>query len=139
MRGYNKTIIAGNLTTDPEIRYLADQTAVVGVSVAINSVRGSGVEKKERVDYVDVTFYGKLAEIVAKHLKKGSPILVEGPLRQQRWQDKDTGQNRSKLSLVASEMRFLGFNPQQQNSAVPHNVGQVFPDAAPVDEGDIPF
>jgi len=146
MQAFNKVILVGNIVSDPEVKYLSSGMAHVSISLALNSVRGKGAQKKEHVDYIDVAIYDKLAENVAKYRKKGDPILVDGKLAQQRWEDKATGQKRSKVGVIAWSVLFLNrgqkqdrvFNPDD-TGAVPSGVSDAFPDAQLVDEGDIPF
>ena len=143
MRDYNKSIFSGRLTADPDLKNLPGGTSYVGVSVAINSQRGTGDQKKDHVDFIDVAIYGEQAEHVAKYLKKGSPVLIEGKLAQQRWMDKASGMNRSKVGVVAVSVQFLGrpqggrqeFNPED----VPPDVSETFSGADAVGEEQIPF
>lgn len=107
MRGFNKGIIAGNLTRDPELRYTPSKTAVTDLSVAINRQWTDNSGKlQEEVDYIDVTVWGKQAESCAEYLSKGSPVLVEGRITQDRWQA-DDGTNRSKIKITAQAVNFL--------------------------------
>jgi single-strand DNA-binding protein len=108
MASFNKVILAGNLTHDPELRYTPKGTAVAKLRLAINRVytTESG-EKKEEVTYVDVDAFARQAEVISQYLKKGRPILVEGRLRLDTWDDKQTGQKRSKLNVVLESFQFL--------------------------------
>ena len=137
MTSFNKVILLGNLTRDPEIRYTPANMAVAGFGVAVNEKYKHEGQVKEKVTYLDIVVWGKSAENCAKYLSKGSSVLIEGKLQQRRWDDKDTGAKRSKIEVVASTVTFLG-KPKAAEE-VPHNVGQAFPDAEPVDEGEIPF
>ena len=100
---FNKVIIAGNLTRDPEFRYVGDGSAVVNFSIAINRRSQSG---KEAVDYVDIAAWGKQAEACSKYLKKGSGVLVEGALRNRSYENKD-GEKRHVMQVVAVGVKFL--------------------------------
>ncbi|HID56954.1 TPA: single-stranded DNA-binding protein [Candidatus Poribacteria bacterium] len=108
MAGYNKVILLGNLTRDPDVRYLPSGTAVASFGIAINRIyndRQTGEQKKE-VCFVDITAFGRTAEICGEYLHKGSPVLVEGRLRYSSWET-DDGQRRSKLDVVAQNVRLL--------------------------------
>ena len=109
MASFNKVILVGNLTRDPELRYTPKGTAVAKVGLAVNRVWTSETgEKKEEVTFVDVDVFGRTAENVGQYMRKGSPILIEGRLRLDSWDDKQTGQKRSKLGVVAETVQFLG-------------------------------
>jgi single-strand DNA-binding protein len=109
MASFNKVILVGNLTRDPELRYTPKGTAVTKIGLAVNRVWTSETgEKKEEVTFVDVDMFGRTAENVAQYMRKGSPLLVEGRLRLDQWDDKQTGQKRSKLGVVAETVQFLG-------------------------------
>lgn len=101
--GFSQGIVLGNLTRDPELRYLPSGDAIVDFSIAVN--RKSGKEKKEEVSYFDVTAFAKTAELCAEYLKKGSKALVVGRLRQDSW-EKD-GVKKSKIVIVADTVQFL--------------------------------
>jgi len=105
----NKVALAGNLTRDPELRYTPKGTAVAKVGVAVNRRwTTEGGEKKEEVTFVDVTFFGNTAEAVGQWLKKGNPIYLEGRLKLDLWDDKETGQKRQKLHVIAESFQFVG-------------------------------
>src|SRR4051812_32628279 len=109
MANFNKVILVGNLTRDPELRYTPKGMAIAKVGLAINRSWNSETgEKKEEVTFVDVDIFGRTAENVAQYMKKGRPILIEGRLRLDQWDDKQTGQKRSKLGVVAETVQFLG-------------------------------
>lgn len=109
MASFNKVILMGNLTRDPELRTLPSGNAVARLGIAINRVYLSKEgEKKEEVTYVDVDAFGKQAETIAKWCTKGSGILVEGRLRLDQWDDKSTGEKRSKLGIVLENFTFVG-------------------------------
>jgi len=148
-RGINKAIIVGTLGRDPEVKYTAGGSAVVNVSVATNEswkdkTTGENVEKTE---WHRIVIFGKLAEIAAQYLKKGSQVYFEGKIQTRKWQDQ-SGQDRYSTEIVANEMQMLGgradasggtadFKPQPQKPAA--QTSQF--DAPPADEGfdDIPF
>lgn len=106
--GYNKVILLGNVTRDPELRYTPRGTAVTDLGVAVTTVRGKGTERKEDTVFVDVTVWDRLAEICGEYLKKGRPILVEGRLVLDEWEDKQTGEKRRKLKVIAENIQFIG-------------------------------
>ena len=109
-RGVNKAIIVGNLGRDPEVRYTANGSAVANVTVATSESwkdKQSG-ERQERTEWHRVVFFGRLAEIAEEYLKKGSQVYIEGSIRTQKWQDKESGQDRYTTEIVAREMQMLG-------------------------------
>lgn len=115
MAAFNKVILMGNLTRDPEIRYTASGTAVCGLSLAVNrSYRTQSGELREDPCFIDVTAWSKQAESCHNYLRKGAPVFIEGSLRYETWTDKISGQSRSKHTVSAETVRFLG-SPQQSN------------------------
>src|ERR1700743_148632 len=106
---FNKVILIGNLPRDPELRYTPKGMAIAKIGLAINrNWTSESGEKKEEVTFVDVDIFGRTAENVAQYMKKGRPIMVEGRLRLDQWDDKQTGQKRSRLGVVAETVQFLG-------------------------------
>jgi single-strand DNA-binding protein len=147
MASFNKVILVGNLTRDPELRYTPKGTAVAKLGLAVNRVwTNEAGEKKEDVTFVDVDVFGRTAENVGQYMRKGRPILIEGRLKLDQWDDKQTGQKRSKLGVVAETVQFLGSpggaeggapaapRPPRPAAAAP---GAPAPAAEPV-EGDEP-
>ena len=109
MASFNKVILMGNLTRDPELRYTPKGTAIAKIGLAVNRVWTTETgEKKEEVTFVDVDVFGRTAENVGQYMRKGSPILIDGRLRLDQWDDKQTGQKRTKLGVVAETVQFLG-------------------------------
>jgi len=109
MASFNKVILAGNLTRDPELRYTPKGTAIAKIGLAVNRVwTNEAGEKKEEVTFVDVDIFGRTAENVGPYMRKGRPILIEGRLKLDQWDDKQTGQKKSKLGVVAETVQFLG-------------------------------
>ena len=109
MASFNKVILVGNLTRDPELRYTPKGTAIAKIGLAVNRVwTNEAGEKKEEVTFVDVDVFGRTAENVGQYMRKGRPILIEGRLKLDQWDDKQTGQKKSKLSVVAETVQFLG-------------------------------
>jgi len=118
MASFNKVILVGNLTRDPELRYTPKGTAIAKIGLAVNRVwTNEAGEKKEEVTFVDVDVFGRTAENVGQYLRKGRPILVEGRLRLDQWDDKQTGQKRSRLGVVAETVQFLGSAPGSEGGA----------------------
>jgi len=109
MANLNKVMLMGNITRDPEIRYTPKGTAVTDISIAVNrTFTLDDGERREETTYVDVTFWGRQAEIIAEYMKKGRPIYAEGRLQLDQWEDKATGQSRSRLKVVGENFQFLG-------------------------------
>jgi single-strand DNA-binding protein len=109
MASYNKVLMMGNLTRDPELRYTPKGTAITNIDVAINrTYTTENGEQKEEVTYInDIEVWGRQAETTQKYLSKGSPVFVEGRLRLDSWEDKDTKQKRNRLKIVAERIQFL--------------------------------
>src|ERR1700726_918120 len=109
MANLNRVLLIGNLTRDPEIRYTPKGTAVADIGLAVNRVfTGEDGEKREEVTFVDVVLWSRLAEIAEQYLKKGRPVFIEGRLQLDTWDDKQSGQKRSRLRVVAENMQMLG-------------------------------
>lgn len=108
MANLNKVFLIGNLTRDPELRYTPQGSAICDLGLAINrQYTTNDGAKKEEVCFVDITAWGRQAETCNRFVKKGSQIFVEGRLKLDSWQDKETGKNRSKLNVVAERIQFL--------------------------------
>jgi len=108
MANFNKVILAGNLTRDPELRYTPKGTAVAKIGMALNrSWKTETGETKEEVTFVDVDAFGRQAEVIGQYLKKGRPVLIEGRLKLDTWEDKNTHQKMSKLKVVLESFSFL--------------------------------
>jgi single-strand DNA-binding protein len=108
MANFNKVILAGNLTRDPELRYTPKGTAIAKITLAVNRTwKSESGESKEEVTFVDVDAFGRQAEVIGQYLKKGRPLLVEGRLRYETWEDKQTNAKRSKLGVVLESFQFL--------------------------------
>ena len=103
MVSYNRVILAGNLTRDPELRFTNDGVPVCNFGLAVNNVRGN----KEHVNFFDVSAWRELGETVANYKKKGDPVLIEGRLQYRTWEAQD-GSKRSKVDVVADNVQFLG-------------------------------
>ena len=153
MANLNKVMLIGNLTRDPELRYTPSGKAVTDISLAINRVwNNEQGQKQEDTIFVDVTLWGRQAELAQQYLSKGRCAYIEGRLQMDTWDDKETGKKRSKLKVVGDTLQLLGSRNQagggapsqggpqasQQRSAPPHGAT-----AAPAnefqEEDDIPF
>ena len=110
MASFNRVILVGNVTRDIELKWLPSGTAVAEIGVAVNHAwRDQKTnEKKEEVTFVDVTLFGRTAEIANEYLAKGRPVLIEGRLKLETWADRDTGSKRSKLKVIGEALQLLG-------------------------------
>ena len=109
MASFNKVMLLGNLTRDPEVKYTPKGSAVADIGLAVNrTYTTDGGEKREETTFVDVTMWGRQAEIAGEYLKKGRPLFVDGRLQLDTWDDKQTGQKRSKLRVVCENFQMLG-------------------------------
>jgi single-strand DNA-binding protein len=152
MASFNKVILAGNLTRDPELRYTPKGTAVARLGIACNRKWKSETgEMKEEVTFVDVDAFGKTAETIGQYLKKGRPILIEGRLRYDTWEDKQSGQKKSKLSVVLENFQFLDSGagrgegaaeaprPRAASGAAPAAAEPAADSDGPPESDDVPF
>lgn len=113
----NKVFLMGNLTRDPELRYVPSGAAVANFTLAVNrSYKDSAGEKKEDVSFIRVVVWGKMAEVCGEYLTKGRPVLVEGRLKSRTWEAQD-GQKRSAIDVVAVNVQFLGSRDKKQEVA----------------------
>jgi len=157
MANFNRVILVGNLTRDPEIRYTPNGTAVAQFGLAVNRAwRSQDGDSREEVCFVDITAWGRQGEIISQYKSKGDPILIEGRLKMESWQGQD-GQKRTKHVVVVENFQFLDragrregppgqARPAQDRSApapAPEAAGQENPDNAGGDDAfggdDIPF
>jgi single-strand DNA-binding protein len=153
MASFNKVILLGNLTRDPEVRYTPKGTAVTDLGLAVNrTYTADNGEKREEVTFVDVTFWGRTAEVAGEYLKKGRPVFVEGRLQLDSWDDKTSGQKRTKLKVIGENMQMLGAprgggggggGDEEGGSSAPRSSSRPAPPpkAAPSapDDDEIPF
>lgn len=153
MRGFSKAIIAGNLTRDPELRNTPSGASVCGFSVAVNRVyKDANGESKEDVSFIDCSAWGRLGEMISQYAKKGTGVLVCGRLDQRSWEDKTTGQKRSRVEIVVEDFNFTSgsrenggssnsnFGAQNAVSSAP--ASEAIPDDIPegeIDLSDVPF
>lgn len=150
MASFNKVILAGNLTRDPELRYTPSGMAIARIGIAMNRKWKSETgEMKEEVTFVDVDAFGKQAETIGQYLKKGRPILIEGRLRYEQWEDKQTQQKRSRLGVVLESFQFLDSGNRGEGGApggAPSRPASVAKppaateeDGPPAEQDDVPF
>lgn len=148
MSNFNKVILAGYLTRDPELRYTPKGTAVAKFGIGINrSWTTEGGEKREEATFVDIDSFGKTAEVIAQNLRKGSPILVEGRLKLDQWEDKQTGAKRSKLGVVLESFSFVGKKEDGAGATAPASrharpdrpTAPPSADGPPIDDDDVPL
>jgi len=146
MASYNRVLLMGNLTRNPEIRYTPSGTAVSDLGLAVNeSFKNKAGETVEQVCYVDVVVWGRQAETSAEYLKKGSPVFVEGRLQLDQWENQQ-GEKRSKLRVRADRVQFLGSPSKDTEYAAAPAVSEppvenTAPAPAPevADDDDVPF
>ena len=131
MANLNKVMLIGNLTRDPELRHTPKGSAVAEISLAINrNWTNDQGQKQEDTTFVEVTLWGRQAELAQQYLTKGRPVYIEGRLQLDSWDDKDTGKKRSKLRVIGENMQFIDSKPgggggggyserPQQSSAAP--------------------
>lgn len=152
-KGFSKAIIMGNLTRDPELRTTPSGASVCSFSVAVNrTYRDSAGNNVDQVSFIDCSAWGKLGEVIGQYAKKGSGVLISGRLEQRSWEDKTTGQKRSRVEIIVEDFSFLpragqgggGSYGGSGSASAPANTGaaaEVVPEDIPdeVDLGDIPF
>lgn len=148
MASVNKVILIGNLTRDPETRHTPKGSAVTELGLAMNRKYKVDAETKEEVTFVDVAFWGASGETIAKYLCKGNPIYIEGRLQLDTWDDKQSGQKRSKIRVIGERFQFLGGGGGESN-AQPRPAQQAAApqpalkaDSLPLDDNeddDVPF
>jgi single-strand DNA-binding protein len=150
MASFNRVILMGNLTRDPEVKYISSGKAVTELGLAVNHTWFDKAtnEKKEEVTFVDVTLWGRQAEVAGEYLAKGRGVLIEGRLQLDTWEDRETKQKRSKLRVVGEQMTMLpsgggggGGGSRQarssSSSSLSHDDEPSY--GSPVPEDDVPF
>ena len=149
-RGFSKAIIVGNMTRDPELRSTPSGAQVCSFSVAVNrNYKDSSGSQQESVSFIDCSAWGRAAEIIAQYAKKGSGILVSGRLEQRSWEDKTTGQKRSRVEIVVEDFNFTGGGSRDNGAASSFSAPSAaepaasdIPDDIPdgeIDLSDVPF
>lgn len=124
MPSYNKVILLGNLTRDPETRSLTSGHTICNLGIAVSrSYQTREGERKEETTFVDVTAFGKQAEVIAKYMRKGKPLMLEGRLKLDQWEAQD-GQKRSKLSVILESFQFVGGREESSDSGSSSSGGQ---------------
>lgn len=145
MPDINKVTLAGRLTRDPELRYTPQGTALCKLGLAVSRFyKGRDGERKEETVFVDVTAWEKTAEYLGQRLRQGSPVIVEGRLKSDSWEDKATGQRRSKLEVQAVRVQELAWSERQPGQAAgqpaaPAPDMRVPANDEPIPDDDIPF
>lgn len=154
MASLNKVLLIGNLTRDPELRYIPNGSAVASFTLAMNRVyKLQTGEKKEEVSFIKVVVWGRMAEVCGEYIKKGSPVFVEGRLQSRSWDGPD-GQKRSAVEVIALNVQFLssGQRPADKTSDIPMDMVQApakeelgeiqlddFPEPSGKGGGEVPF
>ncbi len=155
-KGFNKVILMGNLTRDPETRTTPSGQSVTSFSLAVNRTwKGADGQQQEAVSYIDCNAWGKPGEIIAQYLGKGRAVLVSGRLEQRSWDDKESGQKRSKVEVVVEDFNFVGGGDGEGGGGAPRSSGASSGggssraakkdpviediDDRPIDLSDIPF
>jgi single-strand DNA-binding protein len=160
MANVNKVILIGNVTRDPEVKFTSKGSAVTDIGLAINrNYTLDNGERREETTYVDVELWGRLAEIAGEYAKKGRPVYIEGRLRMDTWDDKASGQKRSRMKVVGENLQLLGSRTggagpstggehegyesapaaAPRRSAPPQAQRQVAPPPSDAQDDDIPF
>lgn len=151
MQAHNLVVLAGNLTRDPELRYTPKGAPVCDFTLALNSSWKTDTgEKREDVSFIDCNAWNATAELIQQYLHKGDPLLIDGKLKQQTWDDKQTGAKRSKIIVVVDRITFIGGGKRNDEDApAPAPAPRKAPtksivpgtesEPSPIDEDDIPF
>ena len=144
MSSFNKVILLGNLTRDPEIRTTQSGLSIAKLGLAVNRrFSTKDGEKKEETTFVDIDAFGKQAEVLGQHAAKGTALMVEGRLRLDTWQDKESGQNRSKLGVVLENFQFVGGGRNNGSNSSDDSPRSSASAAAPgpddFDDSEVPF
>lgn len=159
MASFNRVVLLGNLTRDPQLKYLPSQTPVVEFGLAMNRRYTTGGEQREETTFVDCAAFGKQAEVINQYCQKGKALLVEGRLKYDQWEDKQGGGKRSRLTVVVENFQFVGGRdgggggggggdyqqrppqrqPAQQQRPQPDHEPAPFGDEPQFREDDIPF
>lgn len=146
-KGFNKVILMGNLTRDPETRSTSGGQSVTNFTLAISrSWKGADGTKQEQVSYINCSAWAKTGEVIAQYLSKGSPVLVSGRLEQRSWDDKESGQKRSTVDVVVDDFNFVGGRTGGEDSSTSNDSSRKTNDVViedvddkPIDLSEIPF
>lgn len=152
MRGFSKAIVAGNLTRDPEMRATPSGAQACNFTIAVNRVfKGNDGNQQEQTSFIDCVAWGRSGETISQYVKKGSALLVSGRIEQRSWEDKTSGQRRSRVEIIVEDFSFIGGENRGGGSsrAAKADAGgdaagaDFVPDDVPEDEAinldDIPF
>ncbi len=135
MASFNKVVLLGNLARDVEVRYLQSGNAVANGCIVVNDRRKQGDDWIEEPTFVDLTLWGRTAEVAAEYTKKGSQVLVEGRLKSESWEDKE-GNKRSKMGVVVEKLQLCGSKSKSDNADT--KVDNVS-DVPPSENNQVPF
>lgn len=147
-KGFNKVVLMGNLTRDPETRTTPNGQTVTNFSLAVNRTwRDGNGQTQEAVSYIDCVAWGKPGEIIAQYMQKGRALLVSGRLDQRSWDDKDSGAKRSKVEVIVEDFNFVDGGSGGSDSGAPRSSGSKASEPAvddviddkPIDLSEIPF
>jgi single-strand DNA-binding protein len=145
MASFNSVVLMGNLCRDPELRFTPSGLAIASISLAINRKwKDANGELKEEVSFIDCTAFGKTAEVAGQYVKKGNPLHLSGRLKQEQWDDKQTGQKRSKIVVIVDSLQLMGGKREEGDSA-PARPSKPASQAAPAndapaeDPDNVPF
>lgn len=139
---FNKVVLLGNLTADPELRTTTTGQNVASFTIAVNrTYTNAQGEKQDETSFINCTAWGRTGETIAKYVSKGRQLLVSGRLQQRTWQDKDTGKNRSAIDVVVEEFSFISDGNRGTAAAAPAASEPAIDDISdePIDLSDIPF
>ena len=152
MASLNKVMLIGNVTRDPEVKFTPKGSAVADLGLAVNRIYTNQTgEKTEEVTYIDVELWGRLAEIAGEYAKKGRSVFIEGRLRLDSWEDKQSGQKRNRLKVVGEVLQLLGSRPAgsavggdyegegEASAAKPSRAAPARPAVSEPPDDDIPF
>lgn len=143
-KGFNKVVLMGNLTRDPETRSTANGQSITNFTIAVGRTwKGSDGARQEQVSYINCVAWARTGEMIAQYVSKGSPILVSGRLDQKNWEDKETGQKRSAIDVVVDDFNFISTRTSNgENSGDIKKADDVIVediDDNPIDLSEIPF
>ena len=137
MRGFSKAIIAGNVTRDPEMRATPSGAQACNFTIAVNRVfRGGDGGQQEQTSFLDCVAWGKSGETIAQYVKKGSALIVSGRIEQRSWEDKTSGQRRSRVEIVVDDFSFVGGNENGGGSGSGRSAGSSRPSVAKAEAAD---
>jgi single-strand DNA-binding protein len=140
---FNKVILLGNVTRDIAVKYTPNGTAVceIGIAVSESYLDKKTNQRRENTTFVDVTLWGRTAEVAGEYLAKGRPVLIEGRLNLDTWTDKESGQKRSKLKVVGEKLTLLGGGKKSESRESSSEPGAESPDmgGSPPPDDEVPF